>query len=102
MFLALAPPINVTRVAALIVRSPVTWNIHTSLGPPEKVTSVDGVGVEVHWKSRGRGVTPPIAPVPRLRKSGSGRLAASVYAVCIFRTAVVRLIGVGGSLSAAY
>src|SRR2546423_1408010 len=42
-----------------------------------------------------------MAPVFSSRKSGVGRPAASVYAVCMSLTAVVRLIGVGGAWSAA-
>ena len=47
-------------------------------------------------------VFPPISPTPRFRKSGVGRPAASVYAVPMFMTAVVRFELVGAVMSAPY
>src|SRR2546422_323372 len=97
MFLACAPPVSVIFTAELIVRSPEIWKIQTSFAPPEIVMDEGNVTVFVHLYRPGARVKPPILPVPSSEKSGVGRPAASLYAVIILFTAVVRLIGVGSA-----
>jgi len=47
-FLAIAPPLRITLVADAWVSAPATWKIHTSLGPPARVTSFDMPTLLVH------------------------------------------------------
>src|SRR4051794_20537824 len=101
MFFASAPPLRITFLAAARERSPLVWKIQTSVALPVMVTSVGMVTVRVHLYRPGVRVLPPMLPVPRSRKSGVTRPAASVYAASMLLTAVVRLAGVGTAWLAA-
>src|SRR5450759_5299587 len=57
-FLARAPPVIVTLVAEAWVRDPATWKIHTSFGPPSRVTSFDIETSPVHLYRPGGRISP--------------------------------------------
>lgn len=48
MFFACAPPARITLLPELIFRVCAIWNIQTAFGPPERVTFVGIVTVELH------------------------------------------------------
>src|SRR3954463_13600496 len=97
MFLAVAPPLRRTFLAALRFRSPAIWKIQTSPEPPARVTSVGMVTLLVHLYRPGASVRAPTLPAPSSVLSGPVRPAASVYAACILPIAAVRFAGVGAA-----
>ena len=72
---------------------PATWKIKISLALPEIVILVGIISAVVHLYNPGVSVLPPILPAPKFKNAGLVRPAASVYAACIFRTAVVSILG---------
>src|SRR3954467_3285684 len=78
IFLADAPPLRMTFVAALKLKSPEIWKIQTSLVPPATVTLVGIVTAVLHLYRPGASVRPPRFPAPSSVKSGPVLPAASV------------------------
>ena len=70
-------PLSITLIAFAILRAPDIWKIQTSVESPLMVTSEDADTLVVHLYRPGARVSPPIAPPPRLRKSGLARPEAS-------------------------